>query len=100
MPIIDEGMALLESLTDLPCCGDPILCGSKTCKTEDQTEPIPPPPLPPLEADAAASAAAAAAGVETVPCNEAWSALKQHPNIAFAGKSQSRYFRPRHLADV
>ncbi|KWU47305.1 hypothetical protein RHOSPDRAFT_30723 [Rhodotorula sp. JG-1b] len=82
MPIIDEGMALLESLTDLPCCGDPILCGSKTCKTEDQTEPIPPPPLPPLEADAAASAAAA--GVETVPCNEAWSALKQHPNIAFA----------------
>ncbi|GAA5952141.1 hypothetical protein JCM8115_003515 [Rhodotorula mucilaginosa] len=81
MPIIDEGMALLESLTDLPCCGDPILCGSKTCKTEDQAEPIPPPPLPSLEADTAASAGA---GVETVPCNEAWSALKQHPNIAFA----------------
>lgn len=86
MPIIDEGMALLESLTDLPCCGDPILCGSKVCKTEDQAEAIPP-PLPPPEADTAASAAAGAdAGVETVPCNEAWSALKQHPNIAFAGK--------------
>lgn len=89
MPIIDEGMALLESLTDLPCCGDPILCGSKTCKTEDQAEPIPPPPLPSLEADTAASAGA---GVETVPCNEAWSALKQHPNIAFAGKSQVSLF--------
>ncbi|GAA5986890.1 hypothetical protein JCM10908_000941 [Rhodotorula pacifica] len=70
---IDEGMALLESLTCLPCCGDPSLCGSKTCKTEEHEE-ILPPVTSPGSPDA----------VETVPCNEAWSALKQHPNIAFA----------------
>lgn len=94
MPIIDEGMALLESLTDLPCCGDPILCGSKTCKTEDQTEPV-----PPLEAGTTDTAASAGAGVETVPCNEAWSALKQHPNIAFAGESRKPgHSSPTHMA--
>lgn len=76
--MIDEGMALLESLTDLPCCGDPGLCGSKVCKTEAaEDEPLPPPPPPMM-------AVTTDAGVETVPCNEAWSALKQHPNIAFA----------------
>lgn len=75
-------MALLESLTDLPCCGDPILCGSKVCKTE-------------LNAPDRATAPAPyeVPAVETVPCNEAWAALKQHPNIGFAGELACDYGR-------
>lgn len=76
---VDEGTALLESLTDLPCCGDPILCGSQVCKTEDPIEPNPPPPPP-----APGLSPLARGPVETVPCNEAWTALKHHPNIGFA----------------
>ncbi|GJN89802.1 hypothetical protein Rhopal_002791-T1 [Rhodotorula paludigena] len=79
----DEEAALFESLTDLPCCGDPTLCGSLTCK-------------PNKEGDASVvkveravvkskpSSPSPSTDVETVPCNEAWTALKQHPNIAFA----------------
>ncbi|GAA6046373.1 hypothetical protein JCM3770_004888 [Rhodotorula araucariae] len=77
---VDEETALFESLTDLPCCGDPAACGSLTCKpsaTGDSkgtaVQQTPPRATVPLAPD-----------VETVPCNEAWTALKQHPNIAFA----------------
>ncbi|GAA5880928.1 hypothetical protein JCM3774_001779 [Rhodotorula dairenensis] len=81
-PVVDEGMALLESLTDLPCCGDPVLCGSKVCKTENPEDVdvlARAPPPPPFW-----NSGKTGGIVETVPCNEAWSALKQHPNIAFA----------------
>ncbi|KAK4055507.1 hypothetical protein OIV83_000053 [Microbotryomycetes sp. JL201] len=80
---------LFETLTDLPCCGDPAMCGSRTCEPSKQAK------------DAVESTALNAAatveelprsvprGVRTtstdkIPCNEAWMTLKQHPNIAFA----------------
>ena len=79
----DEEAALFESLTDLPCCGDPRICGSLTCKPSGDAEPVVTPA--PHSSSSRYSSASVAPGVETVPCNEAWTALKQHPNIAFAG---------------
>lgn len=45
--------------------------------------------------------------VDTVPCNEAWTTLKNHPNIAFAGPSSSPPSLllpladlPSHIADL
>ncbi|ORY53400.1 hypothetical protein BCR35DRAFT_310542 [Leucosporidium creatinivorum] len=69
--------SLFESLTDLPCCGDPQLCGSLTCGpkadgTVGALETLP------------KSVPTGVRSVETVPCNEAWTTLKNHPNIAFA----------------
>ncbi|GAA5889762.1 hypothetical protein JCM8208_001124 [Rhodotorula glutinis] len=78
----DEEAALFESLTDLPCCGDPRICGSLTCKPSGDAEPVVTPA--PQSSSSRYSSASVAPGVETVPCNEAWTALKQHPNIAFA----------------
>ncbi|GAA6005035.1 hypothetical protein JCM10207_008485 [Rhodosporidiobolus poonsookiae] len=79
--VIDEEAALFESLTDLPCCGDPALCGSLTCKpgggdkVKDEPKDV---AMLPLSVDPGLRT------VESVPCNEAWTALKAHPNIAFA----------------
>ncbi|GAA5927749.1 hypothetical protein JCM3775_006070 [Rhodotorula graminis] len=78
----DEEAALFESLTDLPCCGDPRICGSLTCKPSGDAEPVV--TSAPQSGSSRFSSASVAPGVETVPCNEAWTALKQHPNIAFA----------------
>lgn len=62
-----------KTLADLPCCGDAELCGSLTCKPNiDNILPL--------------SVPAGVRSMETVPCNEAWEALKVHPNIGFAGK--------------
>ncbi|GAA5822028.1 hypothetical protein JCM11251_004832 [Rhodosporidiobolus azoricus] len=78
----DEETALFESLTDLPCCGDPALCGSLTCKPNKEVEVIK------IEEDAVEmlpkTVDPGVRSVDTVPCNEAWTALKSHPNIAFA----------------
>ncbi|GAA5892911.1 uncharacterized protein JCM6883_007511 [Sporobolomyces salmoneus] len=79
-----EEAALFESLTDLPCCGDPELCGSLTC------QPASTPSTQsggPTNSDTVLLPRSVEPGVrtvETVPCNEAWSVLKAHPNIAFA----------------
>lgn len=80
----DEEAALFESLTDLPCCGDPTLCGSLTCKPNKEGDAS----VVKVEravVKAKPSSPSPSTDVETVPCNEAWTALKQHPNIAFAG---------------
>lgn len=72
--------SLFESLTDLPCCGDPEMCGSLTCgpkKDGDAVESLP------------RSVPSGVRTAETVPCNEAWTVLKSHPNIAFAGTYSS-----------
>ncbi|GAA5962519.1 hypothetical protein JCM3765_003715 [Sporobolomyces pararoseus] len=80
-----EEAALFESLTDLPCCGDPGLCGSLTCgpaSTSSSNH-----NGGPSNADTVLLPRSVEPGirtVETVPCNEAWTALKAHPNIAFA----------------
>ncbi|GAA6037874.1 hypothetical protein JCM8097_005081 [Rhodosporidiobolus ruineniae] len=76
----DEETALFESLTDLPCCGDPALCGSLTCKPGKETVIK----EEPRDEVLSRSVDAGVRSVETVPCNEAWTALKSHPNIAFA----------------
>ncbi|GAA5854570.1 hypothetical protein JCM8547_004890 [Rhodosporidiobolus lusitaniae] len=76
----DEETALFESLTDLPCCGDPSLCGSLTCKPSNETVKEEPKEVEMLPR----TVSAGVRSVETVPCNEAWTALKAHPNIAFA----------------
>ncbi|TNY17320.1 hypothetical protein DMC30DRAFT_431395, partial [Rhodotorula diobovata] len=73
----DEETALFESLTDLPCCGDPRICGSLTCRPSGEGEVV-------AASSSRVGSASVAPEVETVPCNEAWTALKQHPNIAFA----------------
>ncbi|BGP23854.1 hypothetical protein JCM10295v2_002755 [Rhodotorula toruloides] len=70
---VDDEAAIFESFTDLPCCKDPALCGSLTCKPEDESHHSTP-----------ASVTSREKGVDTVPCNEAWTQLKQHPNIGFA----------------
>ncbi|BGO90736.1 hypothetical protein NBRC10512_000676 [Rhodotorula toruloides] len=70
---VDDEAAIFESFTDLPCCKDPALCGSLTCKPEDESHHSTP-----------ASTASRERNVDTVPCNEAWTQLKQHPNIGFA----------------
>ncbi|KAM0788994.1 hypothetical protein ACM66B_003063 [Microbotryomycetes sp. NB124-2] len=85
--------SLFATLTDLPCCGDPAMCGSRTC------EPSPQATNEVEQSTAVASGATAEEeemlprsvprGVRTtstdkIPCNEAWMTLKQHPNIAFA----------------
>ncbi|GAA5927530.1 uncharacterized protein JCM15063_005926 [Sporobolomyces koalae] len=79
--VIDaEEAALFESLTDLPCCGDPELCGSLTCQPASTS-------TGPSNADTVLLPRSVEPGVrtvETVPCNEAWTVLKAHPNIAFA----------------
>ncbi|GAA5971864.1 hypothetical protein JCM11641_001547 [Rhodosporidiobolus odoratus] len=84
----DEEMALLESLTDLPCCGDPMLCGSLTCKPASEKTQVEVQQMELLPR----SVQPGVKTVESMPCNEAWSALKAHPNIAFANL--------RMLADV
>jgi len=83
-----EEAALFESLTDLPCCGDPQLCGSLTCGPSS-TE-IAANEGGPVDADRVLLPRSVEPGirtVDTVPCNEAWSVLKAHPNIAFASTS-------------
>ncbi|BGO98552.1 hypothetical protein RTG_00898 [Rhodotorula toruloides ATCC 204091] len=69
----DDEAAIFESFTDLPCCKDPALCGSLTCKPEDDSQHSTP-----------ASTTSRERNVDIVPCNEAWTQLKQHPNIGFA----------------
>ncbi|GAA5904764.1 hypothetical protein JCM6882_008368 [Rhodosporidiobolus microsporus] len=76
----DEETALFESLTDLPCCGDPALCGSLTCKPNKEVEVVKVEEL----VEMLPKTVDPGVRVETVPCNEAWTALKSHPNIAFA----------------
>ncbi|GAA5910804.1 hypothetical protein JCM5296_003375 [Sporobolomyces johnsonii] len=77
----EEEAALFESLTDLPCCGDPQLCGSLTCGPNGSSAKA-------AEADKVLLPRSVEPGVrtgdDTVPCNQAWLELKQHPNIAFA----------------
>ncbi|BGP15032.1 hypothetical protein JCM10213v2_002987 [Rhodosporidiobolus nylandii] len=80
--VTDEETALFESLTDLPCCGDPALCGSLTCKPAGEASAVGSETteiemLPKTVQPGVRTA-------DTVPCNEAWTALKAHPNIAFA----------------
>ena len=84
---------LFEALTDLPCCGDPTMCGSLTCgpKPEDRlgnetmddvAEEVLPRSVP----------RGVRTTAENMPCNEAWQTLKQHPNIAFAGELSRSVF--------
>lgn len=100
---------MFESLTDLPCCGDPELCGSLTCQpastpssvksggpSNADTVLLPrsvepggtseslPSSLVTVVSRADPVVGQSVRTVETVPCNEAWSVLKAHPNIAFA----------------
>ncbi|GAA5925472.1 hypothetical protein JCM1841_004868 [Sporobolomyces salmonicolor] len=80
----EEEAALFESLTDLPCCGDPQLCGSLTCGPNGSSVKG----AQSAEADKVLLPRSVEPGVrtgdDTVPCNQAWLELKQHPNIAFA----------------
>ncbi|GAA5837590.1 hypothetical protein JCM3766R1_006854 [Sporobolomyces carnicolor] len=86
--VIDaDEAALFESLTDLPCCGDPELCGSLTCRPASSTPASTASGGGPSNSDTVLLPRSVEPGVrtvETVPCNEAWSVLKAHPNIAFA----------------
>ncbi|GAA6063508.1 hypothetical protein JCM10212_004770 [Sporobolomyces blumeae] len=89
--VIDaEEAALFESLTDLPCCGNPSLCGSLTCQPASSSGQESAPVYDssgPANAETILLPRSVEPGVrtvETVPCNEAWSVLKAHPNIAFA----------------
>ncbi|KAI5479837.1 Hap4 transcription factor, heteromerization domain containing protein [Pseudohyphozyma bogoriensis] len=71
---VDDDMGLFASLADIPCCGNPELCGSLTCApVKDEGPEILPLSVP-----------TGVRTVETVPCNVAWQTLKSHPNIAFA----------------
>ncbi|KAM0746529.1 hypothetical protein T439DRAFT_294001 [Meredithblackwellia eburnea MCA 4105] len=70
-PMTAEDESIYDVLKDLPCCGDPSLCGSLTCAPKED-DPSP------------SSSTRGVVTVETVPCNEAWTVLKCHPNIAFA----------------
>lgn len=76
--ILHDDNIFEQTLADLPCCGKPSECGSLICSSEQDSsisDDLLPLSVPP--------------GVrsnETVPCNEAWEALKLHPNIAFAGE--------------
>ncbi|KAL8289991.1 hypothetical protein RQP46_002930 [Phenoliferia psychrophenolica] len=74
---------LYDALAGLPCCGDPGLCGSLTCAPKSSPSPS---PVPALEEDVLLprSVEPGVRTVDTVPCNEAWTVLKCHPNIAFA----------------
>ncbi|KAK4705374.1 AP-1-like transcription factor, partial [Phenoliferia sp. Uapishka_3] len=72
--------SLFDALADLPCCGDPVLCGSLTCAPKKT------PVSNAREEDVILprSVEPGVRTVDTVPCNEAWTVLKCHPNIAFA----------------
>ncbi|KDE07963.1 hypothetical protein MVLG_01869 [Microbotryum lychnidis-dioicae p1A1 Lamole] len=79
----EETAALLDTFTDLPCCGQPSLCGSATCVPEQEQ----------ARAEAKQRSSdviemlpkSVPSGVRTkdISCSEAWSVLKSHPNIAF-----------------
>lgn len=76
----DDVTDALTFFNNLPCCGDSRLCGSSNCGAptnpfEDQLGDVllprsVPPGLRTRETD--------------IPCNDAWTMLKEHPNIAFA----------------
>lgn len=69
-PTMMDDDGLFDSLADLPCCGDPQLCGSLSCgpKVEPFEETLPRSVLPGVR--------------ETVPCNEAWTgALSPLPPV-------------------
>lgn len=83
----NDEAAIFDSFTDLPCCHDPALCGSQTCGPEGGES----------HHSTSASAPSRERDVDTVPCNEAWTQLKQHPNIGFAGQSPASYFALRTL---
>lgn len=66
---------MMNFVKELPCCGDPEMCGSLTCGPKGSTTSVEVLPR---------SVPSGVRTVETVPCNEAWQTLKGHPNIAFA----------------
>ena len=66
---------MMNFVKELPCCGDPEMCGSLTCGPKGFTSAVEVLPR---------SVPSGVRTVETVPCNEAWQTLKSHPNIAFA----------------
>lgn len=84
-----DDQSLFAALADLPCCGDPTLCGSLSCAPKSSP---PPGPVELAESEIVLprSVDPGVRTADTVPCNEAWTVLKCHPNIAFA----SAFFFP------
>lgn len=86
----DDVTDALTFFNNLPCCGDSRLCGSSNCGAptnpfEDQLGDVllprsVPPGLRTRETD--------------IPCNDAWTMLKEHPNIAFASTVPPLSFSP------
>lgn len=90
-PMMDDDDDEPPMPSQLLCCGDPSLCGSAGCAAMPMPPPTPPRsssspshPSPPAPASAPVEAVADAADHETMRPEQAWKALKAHPNARAA----------------
>ncbi|SCV70738.1 BQ2448_3500 [Microbotryum intermedium] len=79
----EETAALLDTFTDLPCCGQPSLCGSATCVPEEEQHKAEVKQRSSDSIEMLPKSVPSGVRTEDIPCSEAWSVLKSHPNIAF-----------------